>query len=414
MLKKLKIIKQFLKTKNFYDRESLVKHQQQAIVKLLSHLNSDFYPKSLQLEDYPVINKSIFMRNFDKINTVNITEQEAYQIAIEGEKTRNFSKKLNKITVGLSSGTSGNRGIFLVSEEESALWAGYILKRMLPKPYCQKHKIAFFLRANSNLYESINSSLISFVFYDLLIPIEKHIDSLNTFQPTIIVAPAQVLKLLALNQELKIKPKKIISVAEVLEDDDKVIIEQRFSNKVDQIYQCTEGCLAHTCEAGNLHLNEDIVYIEKAWIDKESGRFSPIITDFNRTSQPIIRYKLDDILILDETPCPCGSVFTRIKKIEGRCDDILKMKTIAGEDYLLFPDFVRNTIISSSAKVEEYLIRKQKNELNIYLKPLSAKDEIELALLDLYQRHHLQPLTHYYFAYQPEQLDKKRRRVQEL
>lgn len=172
--------------------------------------------------------------------------------------------------------------------------------------------------------------------------------------------------------------------------------------------------MAHTCEAGNLHLNEDIVYIEKAWIDKESGRFSPIITDFNRTSQPIIRYKLDDILILDETPCPCGSVFTRIKKIEGRCDDILKMKTVAGEDYLLFPDFVRNTIISSSAKMEEYLIRKQKNELNIYLKPLSAKDEIEVALLDLYQRHHLQPLTHHYFAYQPEQLDKKRRRVQEL
>ncbi|MFW2308254.1 adenylate synthase, partial [Aliarcobacter butzleri] len=78
---------------------------------------------------------------------------------------------------------------------------------------------------------------------------------------------------------------------------------------------------------GNLHLNEDIVYIEKDWIDEKSGRFSPIITDFNRKSQPIIRYKLDDILILEKQSCPCGCVFTRIKKIEGRCDDILKMKT---------------------------------------------------------------------------------------
>jgi hypothetical protein len=37
-------------------------------------------------------------------------------------------------------------------------------------------------------------------------------------------------------------------------------------------------------------------YIEKDWIDEKSGRFSPIITDFNRKTQPIIRYKLDDIL----------------------------------------------------------------------------------------------------------------------
>lgn len=414
MFKKLKIIKQYLKTKDFYDKKELEIHQKKSLLKLFKNLNSNFYPNSLELENYPIINKKIFMDNFNDINSLQITQNEAFKIALDAEKSRDFSSKLKNVTVGLSSGTTGNRGIFLVSEDESALWAGYILKRMLPKPLLQKHKIAFFLRSNSNLYESVNSSLISFSFYDLINPLENHIQKLNDTKPTVLIAPAQVLKLLALNKDLNINPIKIISVAEVLEEDDKQIIEKRFSLKVHQVYQCTEGFLAHTCKEGNLHLNEDIVYIEKDWIDEKSGRFSPIITDFNRKSQPIIRYKLDDILILEKESCPCGCVFTRIKKIEGRCDDILKMKTLQNQDYLLFPDFVRNAIISSNSSLEEYLVIKEKDELNIYLKPKEAKDEIDKVLLNLYKVHNLKPLKHNYFEYMTQKLDKKRRRVQEI
>ena len=414
MFKKLKIIKQYLKTKDFYDKKELENHQKKSLLKLFKNLNSNFYPNSLELKNYPIINKKIFMDGFNSINSLQISQEEALNIALDAEKSRDFSSKLKNITVGLSSGTTGNRGIFLVSEDESALWAGYILKRMLPKPILQKHKIAFFLRSNSNLYESVNSSLISFSFYDLITSLENHIKKLNDTKPTILIAPAQVLKLLALNKDLNINPIKIISVAEVLEEDDKQIIEKRFSLKVHQVYQCTEGFLAHTCKEGNLHLNEDIVYIEKDWIDEKSGRFSPIITDFNRKSQPIIRYKLDDILILEKELCPCGCIFTRIKKIEGRCDDILKMKTVENQDYLLFPDFVRNAIISANTSLEEYLVIKEKDELNIYLKPLIAKDEIDKVFLNLYKIHNLKPLKHNYFEYMSQKLDKKRRRVQEI
>ncbi len=414
MFKKLKIIKQYLKTKNFYDKKELENHQKKALLKLFKNLDSNFYPNSLELKNYPIINKKTFMENFNSINSLQITQEEAFEIALNAEKSRDFSSKLKNITVGLSSGTTGNRGIFLVSEDESALWAGYILKRMLPKPLLQKHKIAFFLRSNSNLYESVNSSLISFSFYDLIIPLENHIKKLNDTKPTILIAPAQVLKLLALNKDLNINPIKIISVAEVLEEDDKQIVEKRFSLKVHQVYQCTEGFLAHTCKEGNLHLNEDIVYIEKDWINEKSGRFSPIITDFNRKSQPIIRYKLDDILILEKESCPCGCIFTRIKKIEGRCDDILKMQTVENQDYLLFPDFVRNAIISANTSLEEYLVIKEKDELNIYIKPKEAKDEIDKILLNLYKIHKLKPLKHNYFEYIAQKLDKKRRRVQEI
>jgi hypothetical protein len=36
------------------------------------------------------------------------------------------------LTVGLSSGTSGNRGVFLVSRAERLRWAGILLGRALP------------------------------------------------------------------------------------------------------------------------------------------------------------------------------------------------------------------------------------------------------------------------------------------
>ncbi len=414
MFKKLRIVKEFLGVKNFTSKEDLERYQKEKLEQRLTSHGSEFYPNSNKLEDFPIINKKIFMENFDAINTVQIKKEEAYRVAIASEQSRDFSSKIGNISVGLSSGTSGSRGIFLVSEAESAKWAGYILKRVLPSPLLQKHKIAFFLRANSNLYESVNSLLIKFKFYDLILPIEEHIEELNAQQPTLLIAPAQVLKLLALSDKLDINPLKIISVAEVLEEEDETIISERFSQKVHQIYQCTEGFLAHTCKEGNLHLNEDRVYIEKEFLDKEKYRFSPIITDFFRSSQPVIRYRLDDILVLEKEPCACGSVFTRIKKIEGRCDDILKVKDLNDNPYNLFPDFIRRAIITASDRVKEYAVEHREDGLHIFLEPLEVKEEVEKSLKKLYTEQGLKELIHFYSPYKRGKLTDKRRRVKQL
>jgi len=287
------------------------------------------------------------------------------------------------------------------------------LRRMLPRPYLQRHRIAFFLRANSNLYESLKSTLIAFSFFDLEKPLEAHIDELNAFCPTLLIAPAQVLRLLALHPKLVIAPKRIISVAEVLEEDDKAIIEKRFSQIVHQVYQCTEGFLAHTCEHGTLHLNEDLIWFEKAWLDEEHRRFSPIITDFNRKTQPLIRYKLDDVLVLKKEPCPCGSAFTALEKVEGRCDDILHMRDVKGNAYLLFPDFIRRALISIDEPLDEYEVIFKEGVMHIFIAPLSLQDTVDEALKALYEKHQLSAPKHLFYPYAPKSLDKKRRRIQQ-
>jgi len=374
-LSREKIDKMQLKAFNNFKRNVLVQ--------------SSYYSAYLtdNLQQFPVINKAIHMSNFNTINTQKLLKEDALNIAIQSEHSRNFKPEYKGFSVGLSSGTSGNRGLFVVSEQEQAQWVGYIIGKMLPLSI-KKHRVAFFLRANNNLYQSANGLMVSFQFFDLINGISANINELNNFSPTLLIAPGSVLRRIA-QSPTHISPSRVIAVAEVLEHEDRQIIEQRFNIKVEQIYQCTEGFLAATCSAGNLHLNEDTCIIEKQWLDKSTGRFSPIVTDLRRTTQPVVRYLLDDVLIEDTTPCECGSAMTRIKNIEGRCDDVLKFKGIAGADVDVFSDYIRNTIISSSDKIEHYkLTQTDKNKVLIEIHPLTPKiiNNITQGLDDLWRR----------------------------
>lgn len=380
---RLLLIYYFLKTRlrKFHSRQSLTDWQQKQLKKFARHVlrRSPYYANyaSASLAAWPIINKKIHMENFNRINTLNLDADTALSIAIQSEQDRDFSPTYAGVSVGLSSGTSGNRGLFLSSDPERAEWAGTVFAKLLPLQF-KRQRIAFFLRANNNLYQSLGSKLIQFRFFDLLIPLETHLKALQTYCPTILIAPAQVLVHLAQNLSAypQICPKLIISVAEVLEPQDKQFIEQAFSAPVHQVYQCTEGFLACTCQYGELHLNEDIVYIEKDWIDKTQLRFVPIITDFRRSTQPIVRYRLDDILVENPEPCRCGSVFTRLARIEGRCDDLIKLANKNQSRTIIYPDFIRNALISCSKRLLDYqVIQTSIDRLQIKLTPLD--DELQ-------------------------------------
>ena len=67
------------------------------------------------LENFPIQEKKEFIEDFNKINTQGLDFNEAMEIAVKAENSRNFIPALNRLTVGLSSVTSGNRGLFVVS-----------------------------------------------------------------------------------------------------------------------------------------------------------------------------------------------------------------------------------------------------------------------------------------------------------
>lgn len=320
------------------------------------------------------------MAHFDELNTLGIRKEEAFAVALEAESSRNFSPKINGATIGLSSGTSGNRGLFLVTDDEKASWAGYILGKTLPGSLFEKHRVAFFLRANSNLYTTVNKGNIQFRFFDLQKELAENIEELVAFEPTILVAPPSMLRYIAtkVNKDhLKLQPVKILSVAEVLDPLDETYIQGAFNQIIHQVYQCTEGFLATTCKYGTLHLNEDLVVIQKDYLDTKQTRFQPIITDFSRKAQPIIRYRLNDILVEKKTACTCGSLFTAIEAIEGRCDDLFYIPSAHRDDRLIpvFPDFIRRAVITSSPLIVQYIvIQNSPTEITI---SIDSKDQVE-------------------------------------
>lgn len=317
----------------------------------------------------PQMNKDLLMTHLSEINTLGLTSDEIVQFALKQERDQQFNRFLNSrsdnecipVTVGLSSGTSGHRGVFMATPREMARMSGLYLAKTLHGPIWRKRRIALFLRSNSNLYENGNGHIMQFRYFSLMQNIELQIHDLEVFAPTLIIAPPSVLRSLATFQsrgQCRLSPEEIYSCAEVLDPIDEVFIHKVFQIQIRQIYQATEGFLGVSCREGRLHLNEDFLIIDREYLDAEKLRFFPLITDLCRRGQPIVRYRLNDILTLDPRPCPCGQTTTVIQQVEGRQDDILWGQPLDSlqPPQPIYPDFLRRSVLFVDGHISDYQI----------------------------------------------------------
>ncbi|MEH2930683.1 F390 synthetase-related protein [Candidatus Ventrimonas sp. KK005] len=347
----------------FVGRKGLEKRKLKRIEKHLQYVSehSKVYRGIKELSDCPVIDKAFMMKHFSELNTVGIEGEEAEAFAVRAERERDFVPKLKNVTVGLSSGTSGQRGIFLVSDQERLRWAGYVLAKFLPNGIWKSCSIAFFMRADSNLYQSVGKGRIRFYFFDIYQDMGEHWERLERVNPQVLVGQPSILLAIA-REKVRIYPKMVISIAEVLEKQDERRLAEAFGvNVIHQAYQCTEGFLASTCKYGTLHLNEDIVHIEREYLDED--RFVPVVTDFERKAQPIIRYRLNDILVEKKGLCKCKSPCRALEKIEGREDDVFYFKGRDGTERRVFPDFIRRCVLfaENGSVVSDYRVVQEEN-----------------------------------------------------
>lgn len=321
---------------------------------------SPYFREQLRTRSFdalPLMDKRVMMSRFDDINTVGVGRDDALALAIANERSRDFEADLGSNSVGLSSGTSGHRGLFVVSSAERDAWVGTVLARTLPRGGLLGHRIALFLRADNTLYESVGSRAVSFRYFDVFADMRDNVARLQEYRPTILVAPPSVLRVIARAAdagEFDVVPQKVYSVAEVLElADEQRITASLGQPGLHQLYQCTEGFLAHTCDRGVIHLNEDNILVEREWLG--AGRFTPIITDLRRRAQPIVRYRLGDVLSERSTPCACGSALTAIERIEGREGDTLVFRTLDGRSIPVFADVITRALLYAEG-FDEYRV----------------------------------------------------------
>ncbi len=303
----------------------------------------DFRNKSF--DTLPVIDKSILMADFAAFNRVGLTATEGWTM-FEGR-----SPQRSGHAVGASTGTSGNRGLYVISAAERYEWLGVMLAKTLPRFPFETARIALVLPLNSALYKAANLPGLSLRFFDLHDGLDAILPAVTKYAPDTVIAPPKVLRALA-ESDVPLKPKRLFSGAEVLDPLDRTIIEDRFKLTVREIYMATEGLLGVACDHGTLHLAEDAVHFEWERPAPDSDLVAPIITDFTRTTQAMCRYRMNDLLRLSSAPCPCGSPLQAVAAIEGRCDDLLVLdgKTVT-------PDILRNAIVDADRRITDFRLR---------------------------------------------------------
>src|SRR4051794_30145624 len=100
------------------DRSSLEAWQNQIVEQHLTRVlpRSAFYRQLYRdrtlsdWREFPIITKAEMMEHFDDLNTVGVRREHAFKVATDAEGSRDFLPMIGDVTVGLSSGTSGNRG----------------------------------------------------------------------------------------------------------------------------------------------------------------------------------------------------------------------------------------------------------------------------------------------------------------
>lgn len=327
--------------------------------------------------ELPPTDKTGMLATFDTLNTVGVTLERALEVARHADTTRDFTPTLpgprGPVTVGLSTGTSGTQGVFLVGPDEQARWAGTVLRHLLPgglRGLTRRHRVAFFLRADSPLYRSVQGGRLGLRFFDLLRPVPDLAHDLSAYRPTLIVGPPSVLRAVQ-RAGASVQGQRVISVAEVLEPDDAAHLSAW--GEVVQVYQATEGLLALPCPHGHLHLNEAHVHFDLEPLDGGEplgdGLHRPVITDLRRRTQPFIRHRLNDALRLHPDPCPCGQAARRVHSVAGRQDDALHLPGAAGETVTVWPDFLRGALASVPGLNEYHAEQTGPAALTLHLDP---------------------------------------------
>ncbi|ROZ74326.1 F390 synthetase-related protein [Ramlibacter sp. WS9] len=301
------------------------------------------------LEELPAMDKRTLLANFPQLNAGGLTvEQVQATLSAGGDRIGNY-------VVGQSTGTSGNRGYYVISNRERFVWLGTLLAKALPDALWRRHRVALALPGLSSLYQSAASgSRIQLGFFDLARGVDAWAHALVAFAPDTIVAQPKVLRHLA--ERGMLQAQTLFSGAEVLDPLDRRIIEEATGRRVREIYMATEGLFGVACPHGTLHLAEDVVHFGWEKPSAQSPLLSPLVTDFTRKVQVMARYRMNDLLELSHTPCLCGSPFQAVARIDGRQDDIFLLATADGGQRMATPDVLRNAVVDADRRILDFRI----------------------------------------------------------
>ncbi len=229
--------------------DSLSLYQERKVLDMVNYAmnHSEFYRNYYQgrrvhsMEDFhqlPTINKAVMMEHFDGLNTCGLNLEEVMTYAVEKELNQDYlGYYLDRYVVGLSSGTSGNKGIYVTPKEMTNRLPFVFLARSGIPMKLLPYRILFMLRVFSQGFDDINAPLIKLNYLSTMTPIDEVIETINRQRINVLMAPPSLIRLLIPHRDqIRVPINMIVSYAEVLEKEEKERFERFFNSQVIEIY----------------------------------------------------------------------------------------------------------------------------------------------------------------------------------
>ena len=386
-----------LKRNEHKSREQIRILQDKKLRKLLYHAydHSAYYRKSfeqagitrgqiqsLPLSSFPAIDKKILMENYDEIVTQNEIRQEELRAFDEGNSTgqKEFRGKYHVVH---SSGSTGVPRYFIYDSTawnqmllgiiRGALWnmtMPQILKLLLGKPRI------LYVAATDGRYggamavgDGIDGVGAKQMFLDIKTPLSEWIRSVREFNPDIIIGYPSAIKILGelvVNNKISVNVCRVISCGEPLPPGLRNYLKQVFKSVIVNFYGASES-LAMGVETDleeGMYLFDDMNYIEV-----ENGQM--YLTSLYNFSQPLIRYRISDQLILKKPDGRSNYPFLQADILLSRNEDILWFEDSEGKRDFLHPLAVEGLCVEG---LLDYQFRQTDKDAFIMLAEVSTSE----------------------------------------
>ena len=267
----------------------------------------------------------------------------------------------NIVRVHASSGTTGKRIVVGYTKKDLDMWANCIERMLVAVGVSDKDIVqvsfgyglftgGFGLHSGA---ERLGATVIPMSSGNTSLQIQTMIDFGATVlccTPSYAMYLGETVENMGLKDQLKLKVG--IFGAEPWSEEMRCQIEEKLGIRAYDIYGLSETMgpgVACECECQKgMHVLEDNFIPEI--IDPETGEVLPegsvgelVFTTLTKEAFPVIRYRTRDICSLIYEPCACGRTHVRMKKPNGRSDDMLIIRGVN-----VFPSQIEEVLLKTS------------------------------------------------------------------
>jgi phenylacetate-CoA ligase len=347
-----------------WSRERLLEHQRRRLDATLQHAveSSPYYRGVLgrhvdaraPLEELPTLNKSTLMEQWDRIVTdprLRLHDVEAH-LASDHAGTL----LLGEYRVCATSGTTGERAVVVYDQGGWHQVVANILRFAAMSGMAPDARVIGIgaptpLHFTNRAFAELRAGRSDAPRLSVITPLPEVVGALIAYQPELVATYPSFLRRLVEEQDagrLRIRPRKLVSAAEVLVQEVRDMARRTWGVDVLDGYGCTEaGVLGSEClSVAGMHVAEDLLVFEAV---DEHGLVVPpgtpsagvLLTTLFNGVIPLIRYEVSDVMTMAEGPCPCGRPFARVASIVGRSEEYLLLRATAGGEVRAHADRLR-------------------------------------------------------------------------